>query len=489
MFCFAKEMMRFFYSLSTEKSIFLIAVFLALFIFIPVYYFVGEKALSPGGADSTDHHILADNLLNHGVFSMKTEAPFTPSARELPAYAFLLALSKYAFGNSIGVILLQIFAFAGLVVLTYRIAIRVLQKERLALITALLYVAESYTLFMTLTVMNDILFTFFLVFSLWLFICFIDYNETKILISSFAALGVSILFRPVGGIVFPFYTAVILYRAHRNPKLRRQEFIKLAYGFFLLFLFIAPWALRNYYYFGTLRLTPTDAYNLYVFPAKRIQALADGVPFYASLSEYRKKFEAVFEAETDCTVFESWDSFGCIQWMQDRSLAIFRQHPVRLAEVVILGTVNQITKTQWNNPWVRWKILPAYPAPHSIPLREIFYRFSPQLLMEQLRVRAASGFSFLLTPLLLVLGRLFWIAAILLAIVGAYALWKQNTVPKPSLLLIYLFLTTYSLSHGLLLTSIDVSQRVNLPTYPFFLTLAVAGFMYVKNISKTAKTL
>jgi hypothetical protein len=207
--------MRIFQSFSRDRYIFFFTLALVFGLFLFLYFYVGEQViapgLSPGGADSADHHILADNLLNRGVFSMKTDAPFTPSARELPAYAFLLALSKYIFGNSIGVIFLQIFAFAGLVVLTYHIALRFLAKEHSALAVVLLYIVELYTLFMTLTVMNDILFTFFLVLSLWLFIRFIDRNETKMLFSSFAALGVSILFRPVGGIIFLFYIAYMLY--------------------------------------------------------------------------------------------------------------------------------------------------------------------------------------------------------------------------------------------------------------------------------------
>ncbi|MDO8600850.1 MAG: hypothetical protein Q7R73_04605, partial [bacterium] len=118
----------------------------------------------------------------------------------------------------------------------------------------------------------------------------------------------------------------------------------------------------------------------------------------------------------------------------------------------------------------------------AVPLREIVHNFSLPLLTEQIRIRVLQGPSSVAAPLLSILGRIFWSAAILFSLIGARALWKQNVVPRASLLLIYFFLGAYSLAHGLLLTSIDVSQRVNIPTYPFFLTLAVAGIIYSKQI-------
>lgn len=485
-------MTRFFYASATEKNIFLIAVFLALFIFIPVYYFVGEKALSPGGADSGDHRILAENILYHKVFSMKTVAPRTPSAREMPGYPFLLALSNYFFGNSVAIILIQILAFGGLAALTFQIALYFLRDTAFALFATALYILEWYTLFMTLTVMNDILFTFFLIFSVRLFLEYMKRSDSRALLLSYFLLGVSALFRPAGVVILPGYLLFGFLRMRQETTIPKYTFRKICVfvgGISLFILLLLPWSLRNYHYFGTFRLTPTDAYNLYVFPAKRTQALADGIPYYAPLTEKRKEMARIFEEETGCAEFESWDSFGCIDWMEQRSLEIFRAHPFRLAEVVLLGSFNQITKTQWNNPWIRWKILPTYTHSSAVPLREIIHNFSLPLLMEQIRIRISQGPAFIAAPLLLILGRVFWSVMVLFAIIGARYLWRVQPAERMPLLLIVFFLVSYTLAHGLLLTSIDVSQRVNLPTYPFFLTLAVAGFVYVKNIIKTAKTL
>lgn len=483
--------MRFFYTPSAEKSIFLIAIFLALLIFIPVYYFVGEKALSPGGADSGDHRVLAENILRHQVFSMKTTAPFTPSAREMPGYPFLLALSNYFFGNSVAVILIQIFAFGGLAVLTFQIAHYFLRDTSFALFATALYILEWYTLFITLTVMNDILFTFFLIFSVRLFLEYMKRLDSRALLLSYFLLGVSALFRPAGVVIFPWYLLFGFLRMRQEttiPKYTSRKILPFIIGMSIFILPLLPWSLRNYHHFGTFRLTPTDAYNLYVFPAKRIQALADGVPYYASLTEKREEMIGIFEAETDCTEIESWDAFGCVDWMERRSLEIFRAHPFRLAEVVFLGSFNQLTKTQWNNPWIRWKILPAYTDSSAVPLREIMHNFSFSFLTDQIRMRLSQGPAFIIAPLLLILGRIFWSAVLLFAVIGARYLWKTQPGEKIPLLLIVFFVASYTLVHGLLLTSIDVSQRVNLPTYPFLMTLAVAGFVYVKNITKSAKT-
>lgn len=485
-------MIHFLYASATEKKIFLAAVFLALFIFIPVYYFIGEKALSPGGGDTANHHALANNILQHGVFSIREEAPFTPSAREVPGYAFLLAISKYFFGNSVGIILIQIFSFGGLAVLTFRIAHYFLHDKQFALFTTALYILEWHTLFITLTVKNDILFTFFFIFSVYFFLEYIKKPRSQPLLVSCFLLGVSALFRPAGAIILPWYFLfglLCMRRETMNPKYTSRKIFTLIIGISLFVLPLLPWSLRNYHYFGTFRLTPTDAYTLYIFPAKRIQALADGIPYYKPLVEKTEEMIRIFEQETGCTKFESWDSFGCNDWMVRRSLEIFRAHPFRFAEVVVLGSLNQLTKTQWNNPWIRWKILSSYTYPPATPLREIIHDFSLPLLTEQIHIRVSRGPAAVIAPFLLILGRIFWSTILLFAIIGARYLWKTRPTERLSLLLVVSFLLSYTLVHGLLLTSIDVSQRVNLPTYPFFLTLAMAGFIYIKNIKKTKETL
>lgn len=474
--------MSFFILTRQEQKIFFVSVILALLFFIPVYYFIGEKALSPGGADSSDYHTLANNFLRYGVFSMKTAPPYTPSVRAMPGYPFLLALSKYFFGNSIAIILLQILAFSGTAVLVFKIAHIFFGNNRWVILPVVFLFVEFYALFMALTVMTDTFFTFFLTFSFFLFFDFLRRNDYYTFLFSCCFLGIASLFRPAGTGIFLIYTVFYFLQTRRGLPVMplKRQFAFLLAGALLFLLFVAPWSLRNYTHFGTFRFAANDAYTMYLLPAKRVQALADGVPFYVSLSRQRHEFAERIERESGCTEFESWDTFKCVGWLQQQSFAIFKKHPIRLFQTIALGSFTYLTYAEWSNAWTRWKILPSYPPTLSTPLREIFYHPSWRQIQEQLRVRWRCGFSCVLTPALLLGGRIFWILTVLLACFGVRMFWDNKEL-RIHLFCAVTLILYFVLLHGFLLSSIDIAERTRLPIFSLLFTLAAGGVMYAAN--------
>lgn len=463
-----------------EWTIFFVSVALALLFFIPVYYFLGEKGLFQGGGDTSDYHALANSFLNHGVFARETAPPYTPSARAMPGYPFLLATSKYFFGNSIGIILLQILAFGGTVVLTFKITSMFFYNNRGAILSTSFFFIDFFALYTALTVLTDTLFTFFLTFSFFFFFRFLYQHDSIFFFFSCFFLGVASLFRPAGTGIFLIYALFYFFQVKKNfsiGSLKRHIFVFFAGGLFF-FLLVVPWSIRNYMHFGTFRPAPNDAYTMYLLPAKRVQALADGVPFYVSLTKQRREFAEKLEQESGCTAFEAENTFKCVGWLQQQSFTIFKKHPFRLLQTIALGSWTYSTYAEWSNPWVRWKLLPSYPPPSSTPLREIMYHPSWPMIREQFLVRWQCGFSCMVAPALLLAGKFFWIFILLFAGFGVNLCWKNRELRVPLMCLI-VFAAYFILLHGFLLSSIDIGERTRLPIFPLLFALAAGGVTYV----------
>lgn len=475
--------MNFFIFTRQEKILFFVSFSLALIIFIPVYYFLGEKGLFQGGGDTSDYHALANSFLNYGVFAREVVPPYTPSARAMPGYPFLLAMSKYFLNNSVGVILLQIIAFSGITVLTLRITHMFFGNNRGAILSVSFFFVDFFALYTALTVMTDTLFTFFLTFSIFFFLSFLYRSGHSFFLFSCFFLGIASLFRPAGLGIFLIYTIFYFFKTKKmeGTVFSQKHTIIFLGGGLLFFLLIAPWFIRNYIHFGTFRPAPNDAYTMYLLPAKRVQALADGIPFYVSLAKQRHEFAEKLERESGCTAFEAENTFKCVGWLQQQSFAIFKKHPFRLLQTIALGSWTYLTYAEWSNPWVRWKLLPSYPPPSSTPLRDIIYHPSWSQIQEQVQIRWRCGFSCIITPLLLLAGKIFWFLILLFACFGAKIFWNNREL-RVSLVCLVTLMVYFTLLHGFLLSSIDIGERTRLPIFPLLFTLAAGGVMYAASL-------
>src|SRR3989344_3786665 len=159
-------------SFTTSEKV--IGVAVIIFLSILLFFLaetVGMRAFT-GTRDSLQYITLGENFLEGHGFSLRNSPPYVLTAIRTPGYPLFLAFSKALSGGYFLALVLQIAAYAGIVILTYRIAMMLFERKNLALVAAVLFFIDLGFISVALSFMSDALFAFFTVASLYLFLQF-----------------------------------------------------------------------------------------------------------------------------------------------------------------------------------------------------------------------------------------------------------------------------------------------------------------------------
>lgn len=212
----------------------------------------------------------AENLVNHGIFSLNTNAPFMPDAYRTPLYTLLVAGTIWLGWPLYSLIFVQNLLAGAVGVLAYRLGLIVSSSRKVALFAALLTIFEPLSFHWNNLLMSDYAFMFFLIFAIY------EFFRGRLYLFAFL-LGLATLTRPMSLYFFPLLVLASMwqeYRAGRNwQKINWGKFF-IAALIFLLVIF--PWALRNKIVFSTWQLTTAFWYNLYELVMQKFAA-AQGI--------------------------------------------------------------------------------------------------------------------------------------------------------------------------------------------------------------------
>jgi len=186
--------------------------------------------------DSYHYLIIAQNLVNHGAFSLETEPPFEPTTRRPPVYpAFLALLYLLRMHTTLQIALVQADLGALCCLLVFHLA-RQITTERLATLAACYYAIFPAGVAFTPAVSAETLFTLLLLSSVALTVEGIRRKSAMIIAGAGAVLSLSALCRPISLPLTAIFAVILALLSSRRLAV-----------FFALgsVLALAPWAIRT----------------------------------------------------------------------------------------------------------------------------------------------------------------------------------------------------------------------------------------------------
>lgn len=261
------------------------------------------------GPDSATYLLLADNVLNEGVFSLMPYAPFIPDMIRTPGYPVFLIPFRAGATSFAFIALIQSALGALVPLLLYDSAKRLnAPSSRLG---ALIVMVDFCLLLFTPMVLSDGLFVLLLTASLWMFIR--GMTQSSWWWGASLLLGAAVLVRPIG-LYLPLLFFIWMVAQSRNWK---RPVLVLLIGLLPVF----GWKMRNDYIFGTAALSTMDMNNLLLFNAAAVKAETSGRPFEDVQREY---IDAAREAMRDAPV----PGAGAYRnWAKREAMEILTAHP------------------------------------------------------------------------------------------------------------------------------------------------------------------
>ncbi|HWP61072.1 MAG TPA: GtrA family protein [Candidatus Paceibacterota bacterium] len=206
--------------------------------------------------DSRDYTQLANNLLQHHVFSDTPD--LAPQRIWAPGYAWLLAGSQVLFHSYWPLVVLQMLLSLGSGVLLYLMSRRFLSPTFSAIVV-LLYGIDPLVVFAYSSVMTDGIFSFLLLAIIYL-LFFRERRELWVWALVGLLLGAATMMRPIGQFLVVLLPAAYLLQRWLQPKAQRvKEHILggLLVCAVCVALVLVPWMVRNYEIFGSFEVAHT----------------------------------------------------------------------------------------------------------------------------------------------------------------------------------------------------------------------------------------
>jgi Dolichyl-phosphate-mannose-protein mannosyltransferase len=211
-----------------------LAVFLfALCLRLLYVEIIGSAKLTP---DSGEYLTIAQNLLNHGAFSLDATPPFTPTIRRAPVYpAFLGLLHQLGARTSFQIVIAQALIGALGCLLVIYLAEQVTTERRATLAACYYAVFPAGVIFVS-NVLSETLFTLLLLSAVALTVAGMRRRSTTIIACAGAALGLSALCRSITLPLIVIFAVILALRSSRKFA-----------AFFVLgsAVTLAPWAIRT----------------------------------------------------------------------------------------------------------------------------------------------------------------------------------------------------------------------------------------------------
>lgn len=250
-----------FWSDTQLRTIVIVSLFSSVLGFCALVGVARYKGLDPIHltGDSKAYVILANNIINHGVYSVSMTEPFSPESFRAPGYpAFLsilftivpwplAALFVHALISGLAPILLYLFARPF--------------HERAAFWAAILFSLDPVRLFLAASFLTDSLFV--VLFFTSLVALEKGKESTKFLVLSALFLGLAILVRPIAQFLPLLYAAYLLATIQPVRKAALMGLLLVA----VAYLVVAPWAYRNHRLFDSWNVSSIGAANLAIYNA------------------------------------------------------------------------------------------------------------------------------------------------------------------------------------------------------------------------------
>ena len=202
--------------------------------------------------------------------------------------------------------------------------------ERVAWVSAALYIFNPGNWMSVTSILTEPLFGFFLVFVLWLITFYNDRFFSQFLLG--LMMGILTLIRPVAGIFWIFY---IVCQAVTIKSLRKAVLSILLFSLGIL-LTEGAWMLRNYCHYQQIYLTEISTYYMYAYLAQDITAMRLGGDFNELNMQAVERFAIARRTNTPPQIMELFDK---------EAMRVIGAHPRYLFRSYSNGALREITDT------------------------------------------------------------------------------------------------------------------------------------------------
>lgn len=434
-----------------------IVVAVALCIYLPIIFFLislKSETLPFIGSDAQEYKALSESILIHQSFSQNNH----PEIFRTPGYPLFLAISKGIFHTDLVAIFLQFLCTVGIALLIFNISKRFF-PEKIAAISAIVFLSEPSVIVYTVTIASDILFSFLFLLAIYLiFFKRISYFSSFI---SGLFLGYATLTRPIA--MYFIIIAIIFYLALRlkesDRKIIMLNIAVFCLGFFLL---ISPWLIRNYKIFGKMTISSLAGYNLFHYNLPEFYSFKNKISPDEARFSLKKELGVDLQNLNDDILKEGQyvkvlgtismnhlrkDFFSYFSFHLFKTIPFFFSSSIKNA-IVIKDNIsgNSMRETKYNN------------------ISTAIMRFNIRKLVEIFK-----------SEWLIFFERFLWLILIILAI---FPVFKKDTR------IFSIFFISIILYFAVLTGPVSY-VRYRLPVEPFIFILAIGGFWVIMNRNKT----
>lgn len=448
---------NFFHRHSRETVIFCVAVILRLAFLGFLFFRFGGDFYTVGNSDAFGYIDIGESLARGRGFQMYG----ITSAMRTPGYPLFLSLFSFLSIPLFFVPVVQHVLAGASAVLLYRLG-KIFFNERAGFIAGLLFAIEPYGLLLSNTVMTEVIFTFFILLSLYFFARWEKDREDRVSsVGAGISLGAATLIRPLSVYLPALLIVFLFWRTRREWR----GHVRSAFLFFAAFiLMLAPWSIRQYRAFGSFELTNLDTYLMYFRVAPVAEAAERGISYdtavQALVDAIHKKIPNFNQAALEHT-------FAYTEILAQESRRIIGQRPGAVAQYFLASLPAGLFASGYN------ELLELF----GLVRRTTDTSFIAFLYAGQFREAAAAALLFDLVQIAVFFGALLWGGAYGVIVFGLIRLRQKRShdlVPFIFFLSIAAFFVFFALG-----PSVFVRYRVL--SYPFlFLLVGVSADLVLK---------
>jgi len=382
-------------------------------------------------SDSGSFILVANNLLDHGIFSQLTEGLLYPDSIRTPGYPFFLAFFMLLKASFSMIVVVQHILAGMLGVMLYRLGLLFFKSRFVGLFAAIIFAIEPTSIYWNNLLMSDNLFTFFLFFALYLFF------RQRFLWFAFV-LGLAILTRPIGLYFLPLFIGMFILQykqgLYDSLVVKRSVLPSIFFWKILLMtimvvvLTMSPWLIRNKLTFDTWEFSSAGWVNLYLFTA---------APYSDKHNIPLQALEMPADYPAQNPVIFSYD-FRNTRFYRDQIFELFYENPISYTVFHVTSAIKGLSNTGYRY-LIDYVIGVKLPFISSSILIVLFY-----------------------------MGQIFWAVILVLAFLGF--LRKKTFLPHAFLFSIF-FVNTMLLGNS----ASGQGGRYHLPIEPMVLLLAGNG--------------
>lgn len=382
-------------------------------------------------SDAAVYLRMAHNLLDYHTLSQAMINPdLLPDPLWMPLYPLFLALLLTLKMPLIGMIIVQDILAGGIVVMIYRLGIRIFNAPLVGAVAAIMYAVEPMSLYWNTLLMTENLSNFLFLAAIFLFV------EKKYYFSAII-IGLAALARPINAYLFPIFLImfVYLYRTQWSWSM----FKKIVLITLLFFMTIFPWLLRNKIQFDHWDLSTDGWYAMYYFTGSRFAEIEH--------EPYRKvpyDFPAVspsFYPGPERAVYY-YIQFSFLPMYRDYMIGLIARHPVDYLRFHVASSIQGFNNHDY------------------------------EYIMKYVLLAKKPDFNRSLGTWLVHVGQIMWYAIYGFVVLGFLIKGKRDWL---------FFLISFYLANNFLtgyISTVSAGGRYNLPYMPLTLLAASYGLIY-----------